>query len=224
MEQHENRHERITLQVLDDTVKQSLKNIFGDLEEKLCIEGLSVALYTVIMELVGNAVKANLKRAYFKENNINPDDTENYIQAVQSFKDNYEQLQKERYRSALESLELIVTIEIDLDNDRLLTFVENNTIMLAEEEKRVRKKLGTAMESDELADFFMHYGDDMEGSGLGLAMIVFLIREIGFNPDNFRVYYKENKTVARLEFPLHADYVPIRERGKLEKERFMPET
>lgn len=41
-------------------------------------------------------------------------------------------------------------------------------------------------------------------------MIVLLIRDLGFDPQYFRVYKTEDKTVARLEFPLSADYTPIR--------------
>lgn len=204
---------RVSMRLLDASVKDKLRKLFEELEGKLGIEGLSVTLFTVIMELVGNAVKANLKRAFFSRNQYDLDDPESYAAGMDAFKQNYDRIQKEEYVHALEELELVVTVEVDLDNDRLLTYVENNTLLLHNEERRIRKKLSSAMDAEELAEFYMNYGDDMEGSGLGLAMIVFLIREIGFNPGNFRVYYEDTRTIARLEFPLNTDYIPIRERG-----------
>jgi len=203
---------KLSIRIVDETVKDRLREVFEDLEHRLGIEGFGVVLYSVLMELIGNAVKANLKRAFFRKHEYSLEDPESYERGLEAFKKNYREIRKEEYVRALEELELVVTVETDLDNDRFLAFVENNTIMLAEEEGRLRTKLAGAMNSDELAEFYLNYGDDMEGGGIGLAMIVFLIREIGFNPGNFRVFHRNGKTIARLEFPLHANYVPIRER------------
>ncbi len=204
---------RFSMRLLDADMKQELRGLFDDLEKRLQISGLGVALYSVIMELVGNAVKANLKRAFFRQHGYSMDDAGTYQSGLQAFKESHGTLKKEDYVGALEDLDLVVTVEVDLDHDRLLAYVENTTILIAEEERRIRKKLGNAMDCAELSDFYMNYGDDVEGSGLGLAMIVFMIRQIGFDPRNFRVFHRGNRTIARLEFPLHADYVPIRERG-----------
>lgn len=209
-------HQRYSMRLLDASVKVQLRTFFDDLEAKLGIEGLSVALYTVIMELVGNAVKANLKRAFFRHHGYSLEDAQSYQAGLAAFKESHGQIKREDYIPSLEELELVVTVEVDLDRDRLLAYVENTTVLIAEEELRVREKLGLAMDCAELTDFYLHYGDDAEGSGLGLAMIVFMIRQIGFDPGNFRVFHRGNKTIARLEFPLHADYIPIRDRGENE--------
>ena len=206
-------NKRYSMRILDADMKQQMRDLFEGLETKLGIQGLGVALYSVIMELVGNAVKANLKRAYFREHSYSMEDPATYQAGLVAFKESHGTLKKEDYVSALEELELVVSVEVDLDHQRLLAYVENTTILIAEEEMRIRKKLGNAMDCSELTDFYMNYGDDVEGSGLGLAMIVFMIRQIGFDPKYFRVFHRGNRTIARLEFPLEADYVPIRERG-----------
>ncbi len=203
---------QFSIRFLGPDVKDSLKTAFDDVETRLAIEGLGTALFTVVMELVTNAVKANLKRAFFTRNGYSLSDSESYRAGVEAFKDNYKVIEGEEYGRALGELDLVVSVNIDLDNDRLLTFVENNTQLQADEETRIRGKLASAMSASELAEFYLHFGDDSEGSGLGLAMIVFLMREIGFDPNNFRVYQKNGKTIARIEFPLNKDYVPIRKR------------
>lgn len=203
---------QFSIRFLEPEVKDSLKQAFDEVEQKLGIDGLGTALFTVVMELVTNAVKANLKRAFFTKHGYSMKDAESYKSGVDAFKENYNVIEGEEYQRALGELDLVVSVNIDLDNDRLLTFVENNSMLQDDEETRIRGKLASAMSANELVDFYLHYGDDSEGSGLGLAMIVFLMREIGFDPDNFRVYQKNGKTIARIEFPLNKDYVPIRSR------------
>ncbi|MBI3395640.1 MAG: hypothetical protein HY042_07390 [Spirochaetia bacterium] len=203
---------RISLRLVDTTMRERLEKTFRELEEKLGIDGLGVALFTVVMELIGNAVKANLKRAYFRENNFSLIDHASYEKGVESFKKDYDLIQREKYVQALEALDLVVTVEVDLDHDRLLLFVENNALMLEEEEIRIRQKLAAAMDAKELIEFCTQYGDDMEGAGLGLAMVVFLIRQMGFDPQNFRVFREDGRTVARIEFPVNATYKTLRSR------------
>ena len=75
--------------------------------------------------------------------------------------------------------------------------------------------LAAAMGVKDLVEFSVHYGDESEGNGLGLAMVVLLIKDMGFDPGFFRVYLNDGYTTARLEFPLSADYTPLRGRQDL---------
>ena len=204
------------IRLMDQGAKCKIRDTFAELEQKLEIDGLGTVLTTAILELVENAVKANLKRAFFKKNGYRLEDRESYAAGVKAFVQSYGALKDSGYGQALQELELKVIVEVDNNRDRLLISVENNTMMLASEEARIRRQLAAAMTSVKFIDFTVNYGDETEGSGLGLAMIVFLIRNIGFDPENFRVFREDGKTVARLEFPLHADYVPIRDRWKEE--------
>jgi hypothetical protein len=199
------------IKMISQETRSALEQVFAVIEQELGREGLAFALLTVLMELVGNAVKANQKRAFFIKNGYSLDESESYDAGLKAFKEAYARLHKD-YDSALAELDLKVSVDVDYDNDRLLTAVENNSVLFPAEEARIREKLGTAMNSAELSEFYTHYGDDTEGSGLGLAMIVFLIRESGFNPSHFRVFKRDGRTIARLEFPLNANYTPIRDR------------
>ena len=205
------------LQLLNDELEIQLKGHLVEVEETLKIEGLSVTLFNVVMELISNAVKANLKRVYFKKFGFKLDDPASYDEGLAAFTRDYKYTNSEEYRLALKDLALEVTVDIELDSDRLLILVENSSLLLEEEEKRIRTKLAKAMGARDIMDFYVHFGDETEGKGLGLAMVIILIKDLGFNPDNFRVYHKENSTVARLEFPLNKDYVPIRDRIKREQ-------
>jgi len=202
----------INLQILNEEAKANLRRTFDDLERKLAIDSLGLTLFYVVMELVGNAVKANLKRVFFKNHKYNLNDAEDYRLHIDEFKVYYNSVPEDEYSQSFRTLGLSVTIDIDLDQQRLLIFVENNAILHPEEERRIRDKLGSTREMKDIIDFSVQFADETEGKGLGLAMIVLLIRDLGFDPQFFRVYKQNDRTVARLEFPLSADYTPIRAR------------
>lgn len=204
-----NRHEML-IRVLDQSAKQEIKQLFLNLEQQLRIEGIGDVLITAVFELVENAVKANLKRAFFARKGYNLEVPEEYALGVAAFKESYSDMHRTDYYNALSELALAVMVNIDHDKHRLLVFVENNTIPVAQEEARIRRQLAAAMNAAAFIDFCVHCGDNEEGGGLGLGMIVFLIRNLGFLPEYFRVYFQEQRTIARLEFPLSADYEPLR--------------
>lgn len=206
-----NRHEML-IQVLDQSAKHKIQTLFIALEAQLRIDGISDVLITAVFELVENAVKANLKRAFFIKQGFDLDIVEQYQTGVTAFKASYRELHRTDYLTALRELALSVMVNVDHDRQRLLVFVENNTIPVAQEEARIRRQLAAAMNAAAFSDFCVQCGDSEEGGGLGLGMIVFLIRNLGFLPEYFRVYLQNQRTVARLEFPLSADYEPLRKK------------
>ena len=206
-----NRHEML-IQVLDQSAKQQIQKLFIALEEQLKIEGIADVLITAVFELVENAVKANLKRAFFIRQGFDLEVVEEYQTGIAAFKASYRDLHRTEYLGALRDLALAVMVNIDHDRQRLLVYVENNTIPVAQEEARIRRQLAAAMNAAAFSDFCVQCGDSEEGGGLGLGMIVFLIRNLGFLPEYFRVYFQDQRTVARLEFPLSADYEPLRKK------------
>jgi len=207
----------ISVRVLDESARDELQRAFDRLEAELGIEWLAATLTTAILELIENAVKANLKRVFFQVHNYRLDDPDSYAAGIRHFKQEFPSVSKDDYRKSLEDLNLMVSVEVDLDQDRLLVFVENNTLLLTAEEERIRRQLARAMKAPDLLEFSVQYGDETEGSGLGLAMIVFLIRTLGFKPELFRIYNQVDRTMARLEFPLNASYVSLRERYEREQ-------
>lgn len=204
----------VSILILDNFVRDLLKDWSQGVEEHLPIEGLAHTLHFVLMELVGNAVKANLKRIYFEKNGYHLSDPASYGEGIEAFMRDYNSIDEEEYRDAMEEMNFNVDVRIDLNEDRLLVFVENTSILLEEEERRIRSKLASTSDIKNIVEFSLHYGDETEGRGLGLAMIVLLMKDLGFDPGNFRVYRNGDRTVARIEFPLNKDYVPIRDQAK----------
>ncbi len=216
-------------EILDENFKDELHNFFKQLEEELQKPNLGDLVFQIVYELINNAIKSNLKRIFFIKNNYSLENTEEYTKGLEEFKKYYQLLfknqnlhnhkdltKKEEWIEALKDLGLKVHLTIDIDTKRILIYVINNTRILPEEEKRLRKSLSIAMHSKDLIDFMIHYGPiSEEGEGLGLPLVVFLIKEAGFKPEYFRVFKDDQNTIARIEFPLSSDYVAIRDRKNL---------
>ena len=213
----EHHHQQIVLHVMDRDARNHIRDVFDDLENRLRIDGIGTVLTTSILELVENAVKANLKRAFFQKHGFDIHHPDQYRQGVRAFINAFRTIPPDEYRQALLDLDLIVSVEVDNNAQRLLIYVENSALLLLEEEKRIRRQLAAAMQAEALESFYLNFGDETEGSGMGLAMIVLLIRNLGFPPEHFRVFHRGERTIARLEFPMAADYVPLRTRWLQEK-------
>lgn len=216
-------------EILDDNFKDELRTFFKQLEEELQKPNFGDFVFQIIYELINNAIKSNLKRIFFIKNNYSFENTEEYSKGLEEFKKYYQHLfknqnlhnhrdltKKEEWIEALKDLGLKVHLIVDIDTKRILIYVINNTRMLPEEEKRLRKSLSIAMHSKDLIDFMIHYGQiNEEGEGLGLPLVVLLIKEAGFKPEYFRVFKDDQNTIARIEFPLSSEYIPIRDRKNI---------
>ncbi len=200
------------IETLDSPSRDSIHQFCRHLDSRFAKEGMGDTIYNVVQELINNAVKANLKRTFFNDNGYSFDDEKSYAEGLAAFKESLRTISEEDWKKAVRNLGLRVTVEVDADEKRILIYVENNAIMIPEEERRLRSHLARAMEVKNLVQFSEAYGDDSEGAGLGLALVIMLIKDMGFDPEFFRVFTKGQSTVARLEFPLSRDYVPIRKR------------
>ncbi len=167
----------------------------------------------IIGELANNAIKANLKRLFFHAKGFRFDSIEEYELGTKSFVENFSHLNFSYYEKAMKLLDVKIEIDVDMNMKRLLVILQSNNAMSESEEDSIRKKLNTVMHHlpEEIHNLYVYYGDDMQGSGLGLTIVVDLIRDMGFDPEHFRVYNEGKYTKARLEFPLSADYLSLRE-------------
>jgi hypothetical protein len=81
------------------------------------------------------------------------------------------------------------------------------------EETRMREKMKKAMEYNDIAEFYMDNMDNTEGAGLGIALIMILMKNENLDPNLFRIVTKPTETIARIEIPFNSDYVSFRNKG-----------
>ncbi|MBO4640213.1 MAG: hypothetical protein J5710_10700 [Treponema sp.] len=178
--------------------KQRFQNIL-DVFLKECDEYyLFNCLSYCLFELLDNASKANAKRIYFKEQNLDIDNQKDYASGMKNFKSNLSD-NKQHYKDELESGLLQVHLQLSA-NDVISLSVSNNTKITENEYRRIQDKIDKTKNYDNVADAFADI-DQTEGSGLGIITIVIMLRKLGLTMDCLKFSTTEEETVASIVIP-----------------------
>ncbi|MDX1957514.1 MAG: histidine kinase [Leptospiraceae bacterium] len=171
-------------------------------------------IYTILKELAINAVKANQKRIFFEENGFNIFDEANYSEAMKKFKAIFSDKMAEEYGKKCQEKGIFCQMNFFFNNTGMAVEVINNTPVIKAEEIRMREKMKKSMNYNDIAEFYMDNADNTEGAGLGIALIIILLKNENIDPNLFRIITKPEKTVARIEVPFTPDYVTMRDRER----------
>ena len=172
--------------------------------DEIGVSSLFDTLSFCIRELVVNAKKANTKRVFFKRSGLNPDNPEQYLLGMESFK--RETLgQQELYWSLLKEDDLFIKIEFLKWQDTCSVAVRNNVEVLPEELARVRDKIEKSQRYENLEEAFAEVLDESEGAGLGILVLIMMLKRLGFWGEFFQFYTMGGETVARIILPLTLD-------------------
>ena len=201
----------ISYSMAEDTEKKLDKIIFFLLERYNQPDDLNTLIYTCTKELAINGLKANLKRIYFEENKLDINITADYEAGMQDYKKCLTEEMATVYGRIAKNKRIFVQITFFHTLHGIRIEVINNSSITSQEERRLREKLSKVMEYEDLMDFYMANADDTEGAGMGLALIVTLLKKVGIDPNLFRIIIKPDHTLARLEIPFNKNYVPVRE-------------
>ena len=177
-------------------------------------EDLYECLHACLVEILGNATRANMKYLYMREAGVDPADVERYRGALRDFKaERKERGWHRRYRRLARDAGLYVEVRFEQTAGGLRIFAENNLPLRPEDEARVRQRFAGAMVVSDLVEFYMSHADDSEGEGLGVALATLYLRAEGLDPALFRFGQSSGATFARIEIPLREDFVSLRGRG-----------
>jgi len=154
-----------------------------------------------IQELTVNAKKANTKRVYFLERGLDLSNPDDYKTGMSDFKQNtlgnighYLQLQKEKG--------LYIKLILQVKNNIIYIEVRNNVAVTKTELIRIHDKLARSRQYNSLEEAFSLVLDDSEGAGLGLVILVLMLKKMGLDEDCFDILGTDKETVARLIIPL----------------------
>ena len=197
---------------LSDYGEHVIKKMTQAVLEKFDRMDLMEIGYTSAKELVINATKANLKRVLYLNLGLDINDPIDYEKGLKQFKDNLSEDKIVQFKDDFKKHNLPVTATYYYSADVLNIKVKNNFPLLNIEEERIRDKFRKATSFSNLIDFFMEYGDNTEGAGMGLTMVGILLDQSGIDRHSFSLYssdkYKE--TIAKLEIPLSEKYISKR--------------
>jgi hypothetical protein len=199
--------------MLSDYGEQILNIITKGILEHFNRMDLMDISYSSAKELVINATKANLKRVMFREMGLNINDPADYEKGIQEFKGNLTEEKIVNYKPLFKKYDLPVTATFYFNKEVLNLKVKNNFPLLPIEQTRIRDKFQKAVSFSNLIDFFMEYGDNAEGAGMGITMVGILLDQSGIDKHSFSLYSSEKykETVAKIEIPLSKDYISKRD-------------
>ena len=155
-------------------------------------------------ELLTNSKKANTKRVYFTEQKLDINNEMDYHQGMVSFKEDmlsnlthYLELQK--------AAGLYIKLVLQLNDDGIKIEIRNNSVLTKFEKKRILEKLRVAEKYEEPHQVVSLIVDQTEGAGLGIIIIVLMLRKIGLSRNNYKVFTNENETITQMLLPLNSE-------------------
>lgn len=198
---------RIRLRVysLSNTVEEKIHTVLTEVLTTHNCEALHSPVYTVLKELMINAVKANYKSIYFETHKgESAEDTGiDYETTLQLFllemrRDDGDELQR-----IAKDMRMNVECIFHVIDEELFIMIKNPVPMTPLEQERVNKKIHDARQCNDISEYFMMNMDDpnQEGAGLGLVLVSIMLKNMGV-PDNFGVVSDEKGTKAFFNVPL----------------------
>ena len=177
-----------------------LEKVLGILLAELGQERLKDPLAYCLRELAVNAKKANTKRVYFTERALNLNDEGDYREGMKGFKtDTLENIQY--YLEKQKAMGLYVKVTFHATGKTLVIRVRNNTEITRAEQMRVFDRIARARGFATLEEAFDKTQDYVEGAGLGIVILILILRKVGLSEESFSVDMVEGETVATLTIP-----------------------
>jgi len=154
-----------------------------------------------VQELVVNAKKANTKRVYFTERGLDINNDRDYNDGMENFKNDtinniayYLQLQKEKG--------LFIKVILQVKRNTIHIEIRNNVKANKMEQLRIHDKMARSRQYHSLEDALSMVLDDSEGAGLGLVILILMLKKLGLDDDAFSIKTTGQYTIASISIPL----------------------
>jgi hypothetical protein len=193
----------IDFPMMNISIQQALHYILDALLLRYKRVDLKECIYSSIKELIINGIKANIKHTIFREEGIDPNDPESLRQGLLLLKEQMNDRNLNDFEKKAVENNLNIHVSILHSRQRIITLVENNTPLTPLENRRIREKFNAAQKYDSIADYYLNNQDDSEGEGIGITMIVLMLKGNHIDPHAFTIDLKKKDTTrAKIEFPM----------------------
>ncbi len=173
-----------------------LENFLVELGQERLKEPLSYCL----RELAVNAKKANTKRVYFQEKKLDLGKDQDYELGMKTFKqETFDNLQY--YLQKQKEAGLYIKVVFQTKGKTLSIMVRNNVEITRKEQIRVFDRLARSRAFSSLEEAFATVLDSSEGAGLGIVILVLMMKKIGLSEDCFSIDSDGGETTATITIP-----------------------
>ena len=187
--------------VLNHAVEDHIVEVLEQILKNLGKEYIKDKLAYCIREIAMNAGKANNKRVYFLENGFDITNEQDYQKGMEGFKDSVNN-NLDYYFQRQQEMKLYVRVIFKINDDRLVIEIRNNSPITIKEQIRLFDKIARARAFNSMEDAFNSALDTTEGAGLGMIIMVLMLRNLGLEEDVFELTANETETIASLKIPL----------------------
>ncbi len=181
--------------------KDKLNKILKSILQKYNSSNLIDLTYTIVKEMIMNATKANIKYILLKEMKTDINNKEDYRKWMDFFEEQLKEKYLQKHFRNLKKEHVSVETIFEFNSNYLYVEVINNSPMTQEEEDQVKNKFKDSIKYNNLGDFYLENMDNAEGSGIGIIMILLLLRNQGLYQDNFAIHTQKDKTIASIKIP-----------------------
>lgn len=185
---------------LPHETEESLEQILAVFLEEFGQSQIKDRIAYCLRELAVNAKKANTKRAYFIERSLKIQNDEDYDEGMKDFK-----------RATLENIQHYLEKQKEMGHYIKIIFhtqaktfsvsVRNNVEISKKEQLRVYDRVARSRAFDSMEEALSTVIDDSEGAGLGIVIMVLMLKKIGLGEDSFEIDVVNGETVAQINIP-----------------------
>jgi putative nucleotidyltransferase with HDIG domain len=181
----------------EEYIEQVISQVLIELGQDKIVNPITYCL----KELAVNAKKANTKRVYFQEKNLDLNNPADYKKGMETFKQ--ETLDNINYfLDKQKEMGLYVKITIKPLADKLILAVHNNVKITQKEHMRIYDRVAASRAYNSMEHAFSELMDSSEGAGLGIIILVLTLKSIGLDEEAFEVETSDIETVAKITIPL----------------------
>lgn len=180
-----------------------LRYIFATLNhisDKLGKSYLAEYLFVILKEMLINSIRACAKRHYFKINRLDIYSSKDYDLGIEKFKDEVILNWSEK-KDFLKDSEYYVKLSFFYDQDGIKILISNNVSLLPIEETRIKTRLEAANKYNSILEAFQDFSDTQESAGLGIVMVILLLKNLGLSRDSLKIYSEKNQTFTEINIP-----------------------
>ncbi len=153
-----------------------------------------------LRELAVNAKKANTKRAYFLEKGLDLNNPADYVLGMKTFKeDTLENIQ--HYLQMQKDQGLYIKVVFHSRERNFAISVRNNVEMTKTEQIRIFDRIARSRAFSSMEEAFATVLDTSEGAGLGIVILILMLKKIGLDEEAFHIEVENGETVATLAIP-----------------------
>lgn len=191
----------ISYSALEKT-EEKIKFALAKILEKHNRFDIFTPIFSCVKELISNATKANAKKILFEEGIIK--ETDNTAQVVQKVRSILNEKSLLEYGIKAKKHGMSTRIYLKVYKKHLFIEVINNIPLNKKEMDKINDRIKKSCRYDNIAEFFMENQDpEAEGMGLGISMVVVLLKNINITHKNFVITTDgTSKTYAKMLVPL----------------------